>query len=238
VAPGQSLTCGGLPLGSRAVTNRGAIIIAAAWEDEAADGSEEEEADRLEKEAAGGGGEGGSMLAGAEMGRPGLRKQIHAGGGRRGHRRSGSTPLLLRLNAPTLLLLPRGSARVGGRRWRSCAKGRAMASPRGRDRVGPGAHGGEREGETAECECERRGGDGGVREWERECEREEKERGRLGCSTPRNERRESSTAFCSALCSIRWSVNMSPPICISRMQQRLQKPLETVLGTLFFSKNR
>jgi hypothetical protein len=155
VAPGQSLTCGGLPLGSGAVTNRGAIIIAAAWEDEAADGSEEEEADRLEKEAAGGGGEGGSMLAGAEMGRPGLRKQIHAGGGHRGHRRSTSTPLLLRLNALALLLLPRGSARAGGRRWRSCPKGRAMAPPRGRNRGGPGAHGGEREAETAECESER-----------------------------------------------------------------------------------
>jgi hypothetical protein len=72
VAPGQSLTCGGLPLGSGAVTNRGAIIIAAAWEDEAADGSEEEEADRLEKEAAGGGGEGGSMLAGGGDGEAGL----------------------------------------------------------------------------------------------------------------------------------------------------------------------
>jgi hypothetical protein len=76
-----------------------------------------------------------------------------------------------------------------------------------------------------------RGGDGGVREREgemAECERK-RERKQLDCSTPKNEQRGSSTAFCSSSCSIRWSVNRSSSLCIWGMRQRLQKPLETVL---------
>jgi hypothetical protein len=104
VAPGEALLREGPPLGSGAGANHGAFIIAAVWEEEVADGGgrfEEEAAGRFEEEADGGG-EGshrrrGSTRAGAEIGRPDLRKQIHAGGGRRGHRRSGSTP------APTTL---------------------------------------------------------------------------------------------------------------------------------------
>jgi hypothetical protein len=72
------------PLGSGAGANHNAFVIAAVWEEEAADGGgrfEEEAASRFEEEADGGGGDGdhrrsGSTAAGAEMGRPNLRKRI------------------------------------------------------------------------------------------------------------------------------------------------------------------
>jgi hypothetical protein len=47
-------------------------------------------------------------------------------------------------------------------------------------------------------------------------------------NTPRMRHGEGATANCSRHCTICWSMNSGHGICIFGLQQRLQKPLETV----------
>jgi hypothetical protein len=54
---------------------------------------------------------------------------------------------------------------------------------------------------------------------------------RLRCSTPGIARRGGAHAKCSKCCRLRWSSYSSRRCCILQMQQRLQTPLESVLGS-------
>jgi hypothetical protein len=91
----------------------------------------------------------------------------------------------------------------------------------GREGAGrPRRHGG---GGRAQVEKETgggrwRGGGGGVH-------------ARLRCSTPGIARRGGAHAKCSKRCRLRWSSYSSRRCCILQMQQRLQTPLESVLGS-------